>query len=104
MDGMREDPASFFRQRATVCFHRRRKHSVNSEEWLACVREARRYVMLYRETALDMAAGIDEAEVIRRLYARLEKHLGRELPPPPEFWDAYPTLPLLMSFWKRDAA
>jgi hypothetical protein len=100
---MREDPAAFFRQRAALCFHRRRRDSVNSEEWLVCLRQARQYVRLYRET-LDMAAGIDEAEVIRRVYARLEKHLGRNLPLSPEHWNLYPILPAFMHCEKRDAA
>lgn len=101
---MREDPVAFFAQRAAVAFYRRRKHSVNSEAWRDCVREARQYVRLHRETALDMAAGIDEAEVIRRVYARLEKHLDRKLPAPPEFWDPYPSVRPFMPFERRDAA
>jgi hypothetical protein len=28
-----QDAAAFFRQRAGACFHRRRKHPVNSEDW-----------------------------------------------------------------------
>jgi hypothetical protein len=42
------DPASFFRQRASACFHRRRKYPVNSDDWLHEVNSARRFVAAYR--------------------------------------------------------
>jgi hypothetical protein len=87
---MQDDPGSFFKQRAAVSFHRRRKYPVDSEKWRQCAREAQLYIGFYRAAVRDMESAergeIDRAEVLRRLYERLEKHLGRELPTPPECW------------------
>jgi hypothetical protein len=105
---MQDDPAGFFHQRAVVSFYRRRRHPANSEGWHRCVKEARQYICFYRETVTDMCSAergeIDMAEVLRRVYARLEKHLGHELPPAPECWDPYPILPPFMPSEKKDAA
>jgi hypothetical protein len=46
--------------------------------------------------------GLSESEVIQRVYVRLERHLGRELPSPPEFYEPYPVLPIKLKSWHEE--
>lgn len=68
-----QDYASFCRQRAQACFHRRRRYQILSDEWRHEVADARRFIKAYRNELrvqdAELAEQVDDRHQPYRRYA-----------------------------------